>query len=259
MSVFQYRTASSRVTTVLFVRHGRTPMTGLVLSGWTPGLHLDERGQEQAAALADRLRGVPLAAVVSSPLERCVETVTPLLAGRSVGSGRSAQAGRSRHAGPGIELQRDERFGEVRYGEWTGRALGALGPEPLWRTVQLHPSAAEFPGGEALRDVQARAVAAVRDWNARLGEATTYVVCSHGDPLRMILADALGMHLDAFQRITIDPASVSVVRYESLRPVVVRMNDSCGDLAELLRPRRRSRAGRAGPAGIRRGPDVESV
>jgi probable phosphomutase (TIGR03848 family) len=213
-------------------------MTGLVLSGWTPGLHLDERGREQAAALADRLRDVPLAAVVSSPLERCVETVTPLLAGRSPDSGRD------------IELQLDERLGEVRYGEWTGRALGALGREPLWRTVQLHPSAAEFPGGEALRDVQARAVAAVRDWNACLGDAATYLVCSHGDPLRAILADALGMHLDAFQRLTIDPASVSVVRYESLRPVVVRMNDSCGsrgDLAELLRPRRRSRAGRARP------------
>lgn len=228
------------MTTVLLVRHGRTPMTGRVLSGWTPDLHLDEQGRAQALALAERLRDVPLAAIVSSPLERCVETVTPLLAGRA------------------FEIERDERLGEVRYGEWTGRDLRSLRREPLWRTVHLHASGAVFPGGEALRDVQARAVAAVREWNARLGDAATYVVCSHGDPLRAIVADALAMHLDAFQRIEIDPASVTVVRYGALRPVVVRLNDSCGDLAGLLGLHRRRAAGpRRG--GARPGRKAETV
>jgi probable phosphomutase (TIGR03848 family) len=223
------------MTTVLLVRHGRTPMTGRVLSGWTPDLHLDDRGREQASALAERLAGLSIAAIVSSPLERCVETITPLA---------------ERH---GLNVEIDARFGEVHYGEWTGRELRALAREPLWRIVQVHPSGVAFPGGEALRDVQARAVAGVRDWNARLGAEAAYVVCSHGDPLATVLADALGMHLDSFQRISIDTAAVSIVHYDAFRPTVERLNDRCGDLSDLVRPRRARRSAwpriRAGAAG----------
>jgi len=213
------------VPTVLLVRHGLTEATGTALSGRTPGLHLNGKGREQAAELAGRLAGIPLSALVSSPLERCRETAQAL-------------------ARDGVEPQVDERFVEVGYGDWTGRPLKELVKDPLWKVVQQHPSAAQFPNGESLAATQARGVAAVRDWNARLGERAIYAVCSHGDVIKAILADAFGLHLDQFQRIVVNPCSVSVVHYTPTRPFVVRVNDVGGSLADLLPPKkgRRSRA-----------------
>jgi probable phosphomutase (TIGR03848 family) len=218
------------VTTVLLVRHGLTALTGPVLAGHTPGLHLDERGRAQADALAQRLRPVPLTAVVSSPLERCVETAGAVAAGRD-----------------GLAPQLDDRLVEVGYGDWTGRPLKELVKEPLWKVVQQHPSAAVFPGvgGEALANAQARAVAAVREWNARLGPDATWLACSHGDVIKAVLADALGLHLDQFQRIVVEPCSVSVVSYLPVRPFVIRMNDTGGDVSALLPPKRRRRSGQS--------------
>jgi probable phosphoglycerate mutase len=207
------------VTTLLLVRHGLTTMTGPVLAGWTPGVHLDQRGQAQAASLAERLAPVPVAAVVSSPLERCVETAEAL----------------------GREVTVDDRLGECRYGDWTGRELKVLAKDPLWKVVQAHPSAVTFPGGEALRDTAARAVDAVRDWNARLGPDATWIAVSHGDVIKAIVADALGLHLDQFQRIVADPCSVTVIRYTALRPFVVRVNDTGGGVADLLPPKGKRR------------------
>ncbi|GII51768.1 phosphatase [Planotetraspora thailandica] len=206
------------MTTVLLVRHGLTAMTGPVLAGWTPGVHLNERGREQAEALARRLAPLDLDAIVSSPLERCQETAGAVARGRAV------------------SVQTDDRFGECGYGEWTGRPLKELAEDPLWRVVQAHPSAVVFPGGEALADTQARAVRAVREWNERLGEKATYLVCSHGDVIKAIVADALGLHLDQFQRITADPASLTVIRYTPLRPFLLRSNDVGGDVANLVPP-----------------------
>ncbi|MFI6316044.1 histidine phosphatase family protein [Nonomuraea sp. NPDC050556] len=199
------------MTTLLLARHGLTHMTGPVLAGWTPGVHLSEAGQAQAKALAQRIAGVRLDAIVSSPLERCQETAAAVAEGREV------------------EVQTDERFGECGYGDWTGRPLNELAKEPLWQVVQAHPSAAVFPGGEALADMQHRAVKAVRDWNALLGEKAVYLACSHGDVIKAIVADALGLHLDQFQRITADPAALTVIRYTPIRPFVLRVNDM-GDL-----------------------------
>jgi probable phosphoglycerate mutase len=206
------------VTTVLLVRHGLTAMTGPVLAGWTPGVHLNERGLEQARGVAERLAPLELDAIVSSPLERCQETAAAIAGGRAV------------------TVQTDDRFGECGYGEWTGRPLKELAEEPLWKVVQAHPSAAVFPGGEAMADVQRRAVRAVRDWNERLGEKATYLVCSHGDVIKAIVADALGLHLDQFQRIAADPASVTAIRYTPLRPFLLRSNDVGGDVANLAPP-----------------------
>jgi probable phosphomutase (TIGR03848 family) len=211
------------MATVLLVRHGLTALTGPVLAGWTPGVHLDERGQAQAAAVAARLAPVPLDAVVSSPLERCVETAAPIAATRE------------------LVVQNDDRMGECGYGEWTGRELKKLAKEPLWRQVQAHPSAVTFPGGESLQAMAARAIAAVRDWNARLGPTATYAVVSHADVIKAVVADALGLHLDFFQRIQVDPCSVTVIRYAELRPFVVRLNDVGGDVADLLPPKRKRR------------------
>ena len=207
------------MTTLLLVRHGLTEMTGPVLAGWTPGLHLDDRGRAQATALAERLAKVPVAAVVSSPLERCRETAEAL----------------------GHAVTVDDRLGECRYGDWTGQELKTLAKDPLWRQVQAHPSAVTFPNGESLRAVSARAVEAVRDWNERLGPDATYVAVSHGDVIKAIVADALGLHLDGFQRITADPCSLTVIRYTGLRPFVVRMNDTGGGVDDLLPPKKRSR------------------
>jgi probable phosphomutase (TIGR03848 family) len=212
------------MTVVLIVRHGLTSSTGKALTGWLPGISLDDRGQAQAAAVGDRLAQLPLRAIVSSPLERCVQTATAI-ALRQVTVD---------HAGPPT-VDIEDRVGECRYGDWTGQPLRKLARDPLWRVVQAHPSAVTFPGpgGESMLGMQQRAVAAVRDWNARLGNDATYLICSHGDVIKAILADALGMHLDMSQRIQVDPCSLSIIRYTTLRPFVLRMNDVGGDPASL--------------------------
>ncbi|GAA2001013.1 histidine phosphatase family protein [Catenulispora subtropica] len=209
------------MTLVLLIRHGRsTANSSGVLAGWTPGVRLDERGEQQAGELAKRLAEVPLAAAVVSPLERCRQTADLVLAGRD-----------------GLPVHLDERIGECRYGDWTGRTLAELAQEPLWRTVQAHPSAARFPGpdGESMADMSARAVAAVREWNtliaAEHGPEAVWALFSHGDIIKALAADALGLHLDQFQRITCDPCSVTAVRYTELRPFVLRLNDVGGDPA----------------------------
>ncbi|WP_382465976.1 histidine phosphatase family protein [Streptomyces noursei] len=222
--------------TLILVRHGRsTANTSGVLAGRTPGVALDERGAAQAAALPARLAGVPLAAAVSSPLQRCLETLAPLLDAR-----------------PELRLENDERITECDYGDWSGRKLAELTDEPLMETVQQHPSAAAFPGGEPMREMQARAVSAVRDWNARVeetaGAEATYLMCSHGDIIKSLVADALGMHLDLFQRISVEPCSVTVIRYTRLRPYLVRLGDT-GDLASLL-PRADGAAGSERDAAV---------
>ncbi|MFN2537655.1 MAG: histidine phosphatase family protein [Mycobacteriales bacterium] len=222
------------MTTVVLVRHGLTHMTGPVLAGWTPDLHLDERGQQQAVAVAERLKAVPLDALVSSPLDRCLDTVAAIAEGRA------------------LEITQDERLGECRYGDWTGKPLKELAKDPLWKVVQQHPSAAVFPGpeGEPLRETSNRAVAAIRDWNEKLGPDATWLACSHGDVIKAIVADALGLHLDQFQRIVIDPCSVTIIRYTQTRPFVVRVNDVGGGLTDLVPPPKKSRRKRSSDAAV---------
>lgn len=216
------------MATVLLVRHGRsTANTAGVLAGRTPGVQLDEVGLQQAADTAARIAVLPVAAVVSSPLERCVQTAQAV----------------ANALDPALTVTTDERLTEAGYGDWTGRELKQLAKEPLWKAVQAHPSSVTFPGGESMRDMQARGVAAIRDWDARItaehGADAIWVASSHGDVIKAILADALGSHLDNFQRIVVDPASVSVVSYTPLRPFVVRCNEH-GSL-ESLRPTKRRR------------------
>src|SRR4051812_24996275 len=233
------------VPTVLLVRHGRTTANASgTLAGWTPGIGLDEVGRGQAQALAERVAAVPLAAVVTSPLQRCQETVAELI---TVPGPKGA-------ARP-VPLV-DDRLGEARYGDWTGRPLKDLAKEPLWRVVQAHPSAVTFPGehGESMLAMQLRAVEAVREHDAAVarehGDDAVWLAVSHGDIIKSLLADALGMHFDAFQRIVVDPCSVSVVRYTPLRPFALRVNDIGGDLSALVPPKRprRRRPGAAAAA-----------
>ncbi|MBW4718239.1 histidine phosphatase family protein [Saccharothrix obliqua] len=211
------------MATVILLRHARSTANGSgVLAGRQEGVGLAERGTAQAADLVRRLAGVPVDAVVTSPLERCRLTLAPLLADR------------------GLTAAVEPDLAEVEYGEWTGRALKELLAEPLWQVVQQHPSAAVFPGGEGLAAVQARAVAAVRAHDARItaefGPRAVWVACSHGDVIKAVLADALGVHLDGFQRIVVDPASLSVVQYTETRPFVLRVNDNGGDLSGVVPP-----------------------
>ena len=217
------------MTLVLLVRHGLTATTGSVLTGWTPGIPLDDRGRRQAEALAARLVPVQLDAIISSPLERCRQTADAI-----------AAAGAARPA-----VQEDARLGECHYGDWTGQPLKRLAKEPLWRVVQAHPGAARFPGedGESITDMQHRAVSAVRDWNRQLGGDAAYLICSHADVIKSVIADSLGMHIDMLQRIQVDPCSLTAIRYTPLRPFVQRMNDTGGVVDSLKKPEpRRSRA-----------------
>lgn len=213
------------MTTVLLIRHGRTSAnTAGVLAGRSPGVVLDEVGQRQVAELGRRLDGVPLRAIVSSPLRRCRQT---------------AQAVAGERSEP-LPIAVDSGLVECGYGEWTGRTLKDLSKEKLWSTVQSQPSAVRFPGGESMTEMSARAIGAVRAWSAKLsaeheGEVV-WAAVSHGDVIKAILADALGIHLDGFQRILVDPASVSVVRYTSSRPYVVTMNSATGDLSSMFTP-----------------------
>ncbi len=215
------------MATVLLVRHGRTSAnTAGVLAGRSPGVELDDVGRVQALTLGERMAAVSLAVVVSSPLRRCRQTAQALLAGRS----------------EAVPSSTDTGLIECGYGEWTGRTLKELSKEKLWRTVQQQPSAVRFPGGEAMTEMAARAVGSVRSWDEKVtadhGEDAIWVAVSHGDVIKAILADALGTHLDTFQRILVNPASVSVVRYTAARPYVVTMNSSGSDLAAMFPPRK---------------------
>jgi probable phosphomutase (TIGR03848 family) len=212
------------MATVILLRHARSTANGSgVLAGRAPRVSLADAGFRQAEKLVDRFPDVPIAAIIASPLLRCKQTVAPLAAAKE------------------MKVVTDARLSEVDYGEWTGRKLSALGKESLWKVVQQHPSAAVFPGGEGLAAVQARAVAAIRAHDARItaehGPGAIWIACSHGDVIKSILADALGQHLDSFQRIVVDPCSVSVVRYTDTRPFVLRTNDTGGELASIVPPK----------------------
>lgn len=208
--------------TLLLVRHGRTTANaGGILAGRARGVRLDAVGRDQAARAAERVAGVPLARVVTSPLERCRQTARALVL----------------HQGEAPESVVERGITECDYGQWQGRALKDLAAEPLWSVVQTQPSAAAFPGGESLAAMQSRSVAAIRqhdaDVAARYGADAVWAAVSHGDVIKSVLADALGMHLDLFQRIVVGPASVSIVRYGPHRPDVIATNSEAGDLSWL--------------------------
>lgn len=208
------------MATLLLLRHGRTTANASGgLAGRRP-VELDSTGRGQAAEVGLRLRALPLAAVVTSPMVRCRRTLELAL--------------------PRVTPQVEEDLTECGYGEWEGRPLVELVKDPLWPVVQQHPSAAVFPGGESMAQMSARAVAAVRRWDARVtaehGPQALWLACSHGDVIKAIVADALGLHLDLFQRIVADPASVTAIRYTPTRPFVLRLNDTGGDLGCLVPP-----------------------
>ena len=210
------------------IRHGRTFANASgTLAGWLPGVELDELGLAQADALAERLAALPVCRVLASPLTRTLQSIAPAAACW------------------GREVEEELDLGECRYGAWTGRPLADLAKEELWQTVQRAPSAATFPPSpdfehESLAAMSARAVAAVRRIDQEVaqqhGPGALWAAVSHGDVIKAIVADALGLHLDNFQRIVIDPASVSVIRYPAGRPMVLAVNGPGRDLDALVSP-----------------------
>jgi probable phosphoglycerate mutase len=206
------------MTVLLLIRHAHTDAAGKRLTGWARGVRLNERGRAEATALAERLAGVPIRAIYSSPLERCRETSAPL----------------ARALGVSVSARRS--LLEVDYGEWTGRTIAGLRRTAAWRRVLQAPSRVRFPGGESLVEVQARAVAEA-ERIAQDHPRDVVAVVTHADVVRLLLAHFAGMPLDGFQRLVAEPASVSVLALDDGAARVLKVNDT-GSL-DALRPRRR--------------------
>jgi probable phosphoglycerate mutase len=216
---------------LLLLRHATTDHTGKLLTGWTPGVHLGERGRAEARALAERLAPLEIHAIYSSPLERCLETAAAVAEPR------------------GMKVTTVDEVGEVRFGDWTGKELRELAKTDLWRVIQAHPSGARFPDGESIYEMQVRAVLACE----RLREAhpdETVAVCSHADVIKAVAAHYLGMHLDLFQRIVVGTASVTAIGFGPA-PYLLRLNDSglVADLEPPAEPPPGDAAGEAAAAG----------
>jgi probable phosphoglycerate mutase len=192
---------------ILLIRHGINDYVkkGL-LAGRTPDVHLNADGQAQAQAVAERLGADKIAAVYTSPLERCRETALPL-------------AERL-----GLELNTLEDVKETNCGDWTGQALDELRKLDLWTQVQVNPSGFRFPNGESMLEIQARMVAAL-DRLAKQHGGETIAVFSHSDPIKLAVGFFMGAPLDLFQRLEISPASISELEFSPLRVRLVRMND----------------------------------
>jgi probable phosphoglycerate mutase len=204
------------VTTLLLIRHGANDWVHGRLAGWTPGVHLNEEGRRQAAALAARLALLPIDALYTSPLERTVETAQAI-------------------AGPrGLPLRLVEGLGEVRYGEWQGAELKELYKHQLWPGVQFYPSGTRFPGGETLGEAQVRMVATLDALRAQHPKGVIAIV-SHADIIKLAVAYYIGMHIDLFQRLEISPCSATALLFTRMGPRLLAYNDT-GSL-EHLKPK----------------------
>jgi probable phosphomutase (TIGR03848 family) len=202
-------------TVVLLVRHGQTPTTGSLLPGRAKGLHLAEAGTKQAERVGERIAELKsVDAVYASPLERARETAAPIAAAR------------------GLKVHVERGLLECDFGEWTGAELKGLMKLPEWKTVQRAPSTFRFPGGESFTEMQARMVTTIDRLRAAHPNGT--IVCvSHADPIKALVAHAMGTHLDLFQRIVVSTCSVSAVAYTAGGPIVLTVNSTGASLADL--------------------------
>lgn len=216
MSPRPSRPKPTPATLVLLVRHGQTPTTGATLPGRAPGLHLADTGVEQANRVAERIApfGAKVAAVYASPLERTRETAAPI--GKALGQ----------------RVRIDRGLLECDFGDWTGAALKDLRKLPEWDTVQRYPSGFRFPAGESFTEMQTRITGAVGVLVAK-HPGQVVVAVSHADPIKAAVADALGTHLDLFQRIVVSPCSVSAVLYGPGGPAVLCVNSTGRELTAL--------------------------
>lgn len=205
------------MTTLYLIRHGENDWVGRRLPGWTRGLHLNERGRAQSEALVEALSPVRLAAIYSSPLERAMETARPLARARN------------------LEIRRRSGLAEMRVGSWQGQPLRRLRRRKLWPVIQFSPSLARFPGGESFVEGQARVVTELERICASHASPRAAVACfTHADIIKLAVAHYLGLPLDLFQRIAVDPASITVVRVAQGHALVLRLND--GRAQEIVGP-----------------------
>jgi probable phosphomutase (TIGR03848 family) len=193
------------MATLILIRHGMTDVAGKQLSGWSPGIFLNDQGRAEVASLGQALESEPIRAVYSSPLERTIETARAIAAPHS------------------LEVETRERVGEVRYGDWTGRWIKDIQGDPDWRHWNEHRAEARAPNGESMLEIQARVVDELLTIAACHGSETVAVV-SHGDPIRAAIAYFLGVPLDLFLRIEIDPASMTKIQVESWGVRVLYVN-----------------------------------
>lgn len=222
---------------LVLIRHAHSQSNASgVLSGRLPNIHLSEKGIKQSQQLSERLGNFAVAQLRVSPMERCFETISPWL--NDVVLKNS----------PDFEPIIDPSLNEVDYGDWSGKKLITLARKKEWRTVQESPSRMYFPGGEGIAQMQSRAMSVVHEL-AKLPDSKTAVIVSHGDVIKSIVASALGTHLDEFQRIIIDPASVSVLDYSGIKPRVLLLNDTRAVVTDLLQAPKRSKNLLGGGAG----------
>lgn len=222
---------------LVLIRHAHSQSNASgVLSGRLPNIHLSEKGIKQSQQLSERLGYFAVAQLRVSPMERCFETISPWL--NDVVLKNS----------PDFEPIIDPSLNEVDYGDWSGKKLITLARKKEWRTIQESPSRMYFPGGEGIAQMQSRAMSVVHEL-AKLPDSKTAVIVSHGDVIKSIVASALGTHLDEFQRIIIDPASVSVLDYSGIKPRVLLLNDTRAVVTDLLQEPKRSRNLLGGGAG----------
>ena len=217
------------MTIIILMRHGENEWVKKHrLAGWIPGVHLNEKGHQQAAEAAERLRVLAVKALYSSPVTRCVETAEYVARALN------------------LEIVQLEGLGEVRYGSWEGKKIKKLAKKPLWHTVQYYPSRMRFPGGgEALREVQYRMIQVLEQLAAQHKEETIVAV-SHADAIKLVLAYYLGVHMDLFQRIAVSPASVSILYLAENGTVrILRMNDD-GPLRPFERPAKEKKKDKKG-------------
>jgi len=193
--------------TFLLIRHGENDFvkTGK-MAGRTPGVHLNEKGQKQAAELGKALKTVPLAAVYSSPLERAVETAEPIASSR------------------GMVVQLLPGLIDTDIGDWQGLEIKKIGKLPAWKIVQRAPSRFRFPGGDSFVEQQSRLVAEMERLVARHKPQDLLALVFHADPIKLVVAYYLGMPLDYFQRLACSPGSVSILTLNEGSAMVHRLN-----------------------------------
>lgn len=201
---------------VVLIRHAHSEANAAgILSGRRPNIALSDKGRKQAQELADRLGQIKVKELRISPLQRCIETIEPWKSTRTR-----------------IRSIEDHGIAEVDYGKWSGRTLRSLSREKLWKIVQENPSRVFFPEGEGMSNMQARAVDSMHAGLASTGTGALVMV-SHGDVIKALVAANLGMRLDDFQRIIIDPASITVFDFSSKAPRLLLLNDSHTKIGEL--------------------------
>jgi probable phosphoglycerate mutase len=212
---------------VVLIRHAHSQanLAG-VLSGRRPNVHLSKEGIEQSKELARRLGDFLPHQIRISPMERCLETISPWL--------NKNNTSKTIKPKPII----DHGLTEVDYGDWSGKKLSVLSRNKLWSVVQNTPSQMYFPKGEGILEMQTRALESIHKSIDKKAKAPLVIV-SHGDVIKSIVAGCLGMHIDEFQRIIIDPASISIVDFSLAKPRVLLLNDNRAVVTDLLIAKKR--------------------